>query len=217
MEKMEKSSLWSGKKREAALPRDGWNRSHYGLVSAGVKILMVLFVAKAAIDLVCLIYALVCAPGTLTAVDAGTGWRVEYPLGGFYLQVRRETIPFVTPVPDGKVLSLTAIVTWLLAEDLPWLAVILLMNRLLRLIGDGHSPFLPGVDGCIRMAGWIFLGKAVFGTLIRQVSLGLIAFGRFYVSNPLDPGGIFVGILLLFLADIFQKGRALQQESDETL
>ena len=214
--KLQLQRIRFGQKRQEPMQRDGWDRSHYGMVSAGVTILLILLLLRAATDLFCLIYALVCAPETLTATDTGTAWRVDYPLGVF-LQIGRERMPFVTPVPDGRILALAVAMAGLLTEDLPWLAVAFLVFWLMRLIRDGHSPFLPGVDGCIRRAGWIFLGKGLLVVLIWQVSVSLIAFGRFYLSNPFDLGEIFVGILLLFLADIFRKGRALQQEADETL
>lgn len=94
------------KRRNRTEKQSGWDRSYYGMVFTGVKILLAL-------------------------VSAGAG---------------------------------------ILTQNVPWLAIAGLMLRLLMRIRDGHSPFLPGTDGCIRAAGWVLLGKGIFGTLLWQES-----------------------------------------------
>ena len=204
------------KRRNRTEKQSGWDRSYYGMVFTGVKILLVLLSLATAMTVFCFVYALLCKTGTLTAEDTGRAWTVTYPFGSV-LQVSRESIPFAMPAPDGRTLALVSAGAGILTQNVPWLAIAGLMLRLLMRIRDGHSPFLPGTDGCIRAAGWVLLGKGIFGTLLWQVSVSLIAFQRLYFCNPFDLGEIFAGILLLFLADIFRKGCLLQQESDETL
>ena len=204
------------KRRNRTEKQSRWDRSYYGMVFTGVKILLVLLSLATAMTVFCFVYALLCKTGTLTVEDTGRAWTVTYPFGSV-LQVSRESIPFAMPAPDGRTLALVSAGAGILTQNVPWLAIAGLMLRLLMRIRDGHSPFLPVTDGCIRAAGWVLLGKGIFGTLLWQVSVSLIAFQRLYFCNPFDLGEIFAGILLLFLADIFRKGCLLQQESDETL
>lgn len=88
------------KRRNRTEKQSGWDRSYYGMVFTGVKILLALLSLATAMTVFCFVYALLCKTGTLTAEDTGRAWTVTYPFGSV-LQVSRESIPFAMPAPDG--------------------------------------------------------------------------------------------------------------------
>ena len=99
----------------------------------------------------------------------------------------------------------------------PYLLIVCFLMRILRSIAKAHTPFLPEAVNSIRYMGYCFLVMGLLGKLVYQVAISVAVFGELFFENPIQWKEVFFAVLLLLLADIYKRGCALQQESDETL
>ena len=65
------------KRRNRTEKQSRWDRSYYGMVFTGVKILLVLLSLATAMTVFCFVYALLCKTGTLTAEDTGRAFALS--------------------------------------------------------------------------------------------------------------------------------------------
>ncbi len=135
-------------------------------------------------------------PGEIQVVDTGSAFQVTAPWGGFLF-----------------VVTLTGILT----RTVPYLLIVCFLMRILRSIAKAHTPFLPKAADSIRYMGYCFLAMGLLGKLVYQVAVSTAVFGELFFENPIQWKEVFFAVLLLLLADIYKRGCALQQESDETL
>ena len=96
------------------------------------------------------------------------------------------------------------------------MAVIFLAAMLMfRKISVSGKPFSAESVKLLRVIALVFMIGAVLSSAVTAVALAVTNAEEISVS--LDAGAIFLGALLLILAQIFKYGTILQQESDETL
>ncbi len=98
------------------------------------------------------------------------------------------------------------------------LVVLYLLMRILEPAGIGE-PFNLKTPSRLRIMGWV----VVAGSLLRTVFcaellwLGLRPEPGVWISWAIDFDAIFMGILLVVLAEVFRRGYALKAESELTV
>ncbi|MGB3631571.1 MAG: DUF2975 domain-containing protein [Terracidiphilus sp.] len=98
------------------------------------------------------------------------------------------------------------------------LVVLYLLMRILEPVGTGELFHLKA-PSCLRMMGW----AVVAGSLLRTVfcaellRLGLRPEPGVWISWAIDFDAIFLGLLLVVLAEVFRRGYALRTESEFTV
>lgn len=151
-------------------------------------------------------------------VDTGSAFQVRAPWGGVmrmsYLEFPDR---FYQELPDGRTFLFTFVLVAILTRTLPYLLIVCFLMRILRSIAKAHTPFLPKAVDSIRYIGYCFLVMGLLGKLIYQSVISVAVFGELFFENPIQWKEVFFAVLLLLLADIYKRGCALQQESDETL
>ena len=157
-------------------------------------------------------------PGEIRVLDTGSAFQVTAPWGGVirmsYLEFPGR---FYQELPDGFAFVLGFGLTATLTRTVPYLLIICFLMRILRSIAKAHTPFLPEAVDSIRYMGYCFLVMGLLGKLVYQAAVSLTVFGEMFFDNPVQWKEVFFAVLLLLLADIYKRGCALQQESDETL
>ncbi len=97
-------------------------------------------------------------------------------------------------------------------------AVIYLLMRILAPVGAGEL-FHPGTPNRLRMMGCV----VVIGSLLRTtfcaalLKWGMALESGARVSWAIDTDAIFMGIVLVILAEVFRRGYALRTESELTV
>lgn len=151
----------------------------------------------------------------LELVDTGFSYRFEMLLG--YAQYRYEQ-PFVgMEIVSNQTFAIAFIVLTALTRDLPILAVLVLLRRMMNVIQSSHSPFVSQNVIAAQNIGRILLLTGCFGKGLLQMGIGLLAFHRPYLMNPLEFSWIFAGVIVLLADDMLKWGCDLQAFSDETL
>ena len=157
-------------------------------------------------------------PGEIQVVDTGSAFQVTAPWGGAirmsYLEFPGR---FYQTLPDGVTFLFVVTLTGILTRTVPYLLIVCFLMRILRSIAKAHTPFLPKAADSIRYIGYCFLAMGLLGKLVYQVAVSTAVFGELFFENPIQWKEVFFAVLLLLLADIYKRGCALQQESDETL
>ena len=157
-------------------------------------------------------------PGEIRVLDTGSAFQVTAPWGGVirmsYLEFPGR---FYQTLPDGVTFLFVVTLTGILTRTLPYLLIVCFLMRILRSIAKAHTPFLPKAADSIRYIGYCFLVMGLLGKLIYQSVISVAVFGELFFENPIQWKEVFFAVLLLLLADIYKRGCALQQESDETL
>ena len=96
--------------------------------------------------------------------------------------------------------------------------VLYLLMRILEPVGGGE-PFHPKMPNRLRMMGC----AVVIGSLLRTVfcvellKMGTVPESSAHFSWAIDFDAIFMGILLVVLAEVFHRGYALKTESELTV
>ena len=151
-------------------------------------------------------------------LDTGSAFQVTAPWGGVirmsYLEFPGR---FYQILPDGVTFLFVVTLTGILTRTVPYLLIVCFLMRILRSIAKAHTPFLPKAANSIRYIGYCFLVMGLLGKLIYQSVISVAVFGELFFENPIQWKEVFFAVLLLLLADIYKRGCALQQESDETL
>ena len=157
-------------------------------------------------------------PGEIRVLDTGSAFQVTAPWGGVirmsYLEFPRR---FYQTLPDGVTFLFVVTLTGILTRTVPYLLIVCFLMRILRSIAKAHTPFLPKAANSIRYIGYCFLVMGLLRKLIYQSVISVAVFGELFFENPIQWKEVFFAVLLLLLADIYKRGCALQQESDETL
>ena len=157
-------------------------------------------------------------PGEIRVLDTGSAFQVTAPWGGVirmsYLEFPGR---FYQTLPDGGIFLFVVTLTGILTRTVPYLLIVCFLMRILRSIAKAHTPFLPKAADSIRYMGYCFLAMGLLGKLVYQVAVSTAVFGELFFENPIQWKEVFFAVLLLLLADIYKRGCALQQESDETL
>ena len=157
-------------------------------------------------------------PGEIRVLDTGSAFQVTAPWGGVirmsYLEFPGR---FCQTLPDGVTFLFVVTLTGILTRTVPYLLIVCFLMRILRSIAKAHTPFLPKAANSIRYIGYCFLVMGLLGKLIYQSVISVAVFGELFFENPIQWKEVFFAVLLLLLADIYKRGCALQQESDETL
>ena len=157
-------------------------------------------------------------PGEIRVLDTGSAFQGTAPWGGVirmsYLEFPGR---FYQTLPDGVTFLFVVTLTGILTRTGPYLLIVCFLMRILRSIAKAHTPFLPKAANSIRYIGYCFLVMGLLGKLIYQSVISVAVFGELFFENPIQWKEVFFAVLLLLLADIYKRGCALQQESDETL
>ncbi len=96
--------------------------------------------------------------------------------------------------------------------------VLYLLMRILEPVGAGE-PFHPKTPNRLRMIG----GAVVIGSLLRTVfcaallNWGTVNESGAHLSWAIDFDAIFMGIVLVVLAEVFRRGYVLKTESELTV
>jgi hypothetical protein len=148
-------------------------------------------------------------------VDTGYSYRFEMALG--YGQYRYDELMTGMELVSNKAFCIAFTLLSYLTKDLPFLIILLCLRRMLNGIRNSHSPFVPQSVIDTQLIGRLLLLTGFFGTGILQMGIGLLAFHRPYLMNPLEFSLIFAGVVVLLAGDILKQGCELQEFSDETL
>ncbi|MDO5294097.1 MAG: DUF2975 domain-containing protein [bacterium] len=105
----------------------------------------------------------------------------------------------------------------ILAERLPVLLILIFLRQLLLVIRKDYTPFKENCVKWVRIIGIVMILQGVFGNLLIQAGISTVVFHSLVIYNPLNLTNVFVGMLILVLAEIFQYGSVLQEEQDTTL
>ena len=102
------------------------------------------------------------------------------------------------------------------------LFALVLLRRIFDTMTIG-TPFLPENATRIRWLGFIAIGVAVVEQII-EIGLGLLVLDNVSSSGldidyhfDLNLGAVFVGLIVLALAEVFRHGTSLQADSDLTV
>lgn len=124
---------------------------------------------------------------------------------------------------DQRDLSLVAVFTTaVVVSSVPWLIVLILLRKIFQTMAAGH-PFADQNAPRIR---WIGILVIVFGVLTQLIQWT----ATWLAMNTLDASGlhletrispdlaiVFVGLVIIALAEVFAHGSRLQTESDLTV
>lgn len=116
-------------------------------------------------------------------------------------------------LPVSKLISLAVFVGALQAAV--YAVVFLLIGKFGKVLQNNSTPFSQACIRYLKVTAFVLLGWSLLSA-ITGGTLCAILFGQFLTGISVDIGMIFVSLLLLLLAYIFQYGAKLQQESDET-
>lgn len=157
-------------------------------------------------------------PEKIEMADTGSAFVGTVPWGGsIMLDYREFPGRFYQTLPDGGIFLFVVTLTGILTRTVPYLLIVCFLMQILRSIAKAHTPFLPKAADSIRYMGYCFLAMGLLGKLVYQVAVSTAVFGELFFENPIQWKEVFFAVLLLLLADIYKRGCALQQESDETL
>ena len=125
---------------------------------------------------------------------------------------------FNDPAPG---LAIAAVAT-VIAGAAAALLVLVLLRRIFDTMTIG-TPFLPQNATRIRWLGFIAIGAAVVEQII-EIALGLLVLNNVSSSGleidyhfDLNLGAVFVGLIIVALAEVFRHGTSLQADSDLTV
>lgn len=121
------------------------------------------------------------------------------------------------PVENPRLFALSACILIFITEFLPMILILILGQKLLKTMTQAYTPFTVTTTQLIIKIGIILILKGSLACLIIQAGMNIINFHRFELKNPIELNWLLAGVITLMLADIFEKGCALQQEVDETL
>lgn len=155
------------------------------------------------------------SPDMISIMNTGYSYRYNMLIG--YGEVKFEDMPFYHTIENNAIFVLSAGVSYIISNSIPFLAIMIYGRKILRIINNFYTPFSPDMPAYIRNIGIIFILMGFFGKLIRQLLLGFFNFHKLYFHNPLELQWIFIGLLIIVLSDIFRRGVELQRNEDETL
>lgn len=175
----------------------------------------IFFVLSTAVTLISAIYLCLQPESGIVLKDTGYSYRFELLVG--YAQCGYEHLPLDVNIVSSKIFCISFLLLSLVTKDLPILVMLYYFRRILNTIRKSHSPFVPAITEDTKMIGKVLILVGIFGGVILQMGLGLIAYHVPYIENPLEFSWIFAGIIVLLAADILNWGCELQTFSDETL
>ena len=90
----------------------------------------------------------------------------------------------------------------------------LVFRNVYRIIktSEGGSPFRPDVIVMLRRIGYYAIAVPVVGLVMSIV--GRLAVGPEFAETSVDFGGVFMGLLVLWLTQAFTHGAKLEQDSE---
>lgn len=147
--------------------------------------------------------------------DTGYSYRFELLLG--YAQCGYENLPMGAEMAGRRIFCIAWVVLTTVTKQLPVLALLGYLYKIMNVIRDSHSPFVFQTVDCVRRIGRILLLTGIFGEAVLQMGMGLLVFHVPYLMNPLDISWIFAGVVVLLSGGILEWGCELQEFSDETL
>ncbi len=148
-------------------------------------------------------------------IDTGYSYRFEMFAG--YAQCSYLNIPAEARMVSRKTFCMAWLILSVMTEDLPVLAVLGYLRKIMKVIRESHSPFVPQTVSCTQKIGWLILLTGIFGEAVLQMGMGLLVYRVPYLMNPLNFFWIFAGAVVLLVGDILKWGCDLQKFSDETL
>ncbi len=156
-----------------------------------------------------------CPESAIELTDTGEAYRFELFCG--YVQYGKENLPVGIEIVNNKTFCIAFLVLSVLTKELPVLAALGYLRKILNVIRDSHSPFVGQTAEYVGKIGKLLILTGIFGKLVLQMGLGLLAFHAPNMVNPLEFSWIFAGIIVLLIGDILRWGCELQEFSDETL
>ena len=117
-------------------------------------------------------------------------------------------------IPMTKLLALAGFVGALTATV--YGVVFLLISKFGKMLEKNSSPFCKPCIRYLKVTAFLLLAWSVLSVLTGKATLGIL-FGSFMLGVSWNAGGIFVSLVLLLVAYIFEYGAKLQKEADETL
>ena len=116
-------------------------------------------------------------------------------------------------LPVSKLISLAVLAGALQAAV--YGVVFLLIGKFGKVLQKNSTPFSQPCIRYLKVTAFVLLGWSLLSAITGRLLCAFL-FGQFLTGISVDIGMIFVSLLLLLLAYIFQYGAKLQQESDET-
>ena len=117
-------------------------------------------------------------------------------------------------IPLTKLLALAAFVGALTAAV--YGVVFLLISKFGKMLEKNSSPFCKPCIRYLKVTAFLLLAWSVLSVLTGKAALGIL-FGSFMLGVSWNAGGIFVSLVLLLVAYIFEYGAKVQKDVDETL
>lgn len=77
---------------------------------------------------------------------------------------------------------------------------------------EGGTPFLPDNIRLLRRVGYLAIGVPVVGIVMSIV--GRLIVGPEFAESSVDFGGVFMGLLVLWLTQAFTRGAELERDAE---
>ena len=117
-------------------------------------------------------------------------------------------------IPLTKLLALAVFVGALTAAV--YGVVFLLISKFGKMLEKNSSPFCKPCIRYLKVTAFLLLAWSVLSVFTGKAALGIL-FGSFMLGVSWNASGIFVSLVLLLVAYIFEYGAKLQKDADETL
>lgn len=117
-------------------------------------------------------------------------------------------------LPVTKLLALAAFA--LAVQAAVYAVVFLFIGKFGKVLQKNSTPFSAPCIRYLKVTAFVLLGWSLL-SLVTGGAVRLVLFGGAFFGGTPDWGLLFISLILLLMAYIFQYGAKLQRESDETL
>lgn len=155
------------------------------------------------------------AEGDIHVIDTGYSYRFDLLMG--YANCDYENVPEGMRMLNEKTFCISFLLFTIISRDIPILIILNYFRKMLGIIKESHSPFVKEIVKCTKNIGMVLILMGLFGKLILQLGISMVAYHALNFVNPIEFSWIFAGIIVFLLSDVFSWGCELQQFSDETL
>lgn len=190
-------------------------RSHFKWFQIFITVALLVWGVRTLMGIISLVHLSVQPESAIHLADTGHSYRFDLLTG--YADCSYENLPADAEMVNGKVFCVTFSLLGTVAIHLPVLLLLIYIRKMLKVIRGSYTPLVIAVAEYTNKAGKVLVLMGFFSFTIMQMGMGLIVYQEPYLMNPIQFTWVFAGMILLLFGDIFLKGCALQQISDETL
>lgn len=139
--------------------------------------------------------------------------------GGFFIGVPFEILPSF--INETTIVAKSVFNTMLTFFFLPFFIAFFYgtkqIKSILKSVLDKHSPFIEKNALRLKKLAWTVIIYSLIGKLLVNLMVIIFVTNIMLVNFDINFTGVFVGVSLLIIANIFQYGAFLQEEYDTTL